>query len=945
MAKEMLINVAEAEECRMAILEDGVLQELYMERAGDEAQVGNIYKARVMNVEPSIQAAFIEYGASRNGFLHISDLQAQYFPKNKRVPEPVGKKTPRKDRPPIQDCLRRGQEIVVQVIKAGIGTKGPTLTTYLSIPGRFLVMMPGMSRLGVSRKIEDEDERQKLRKSLDEINPPEDIGFIVRTAGMGHPKKDLQQDLTYLQRLWRTVERRITKAKAPAELYQESDLVIRTIRDVYSSEIKRIICDDAAMSRKVADFLKVAMPRTKNEVLLYNGASPLFNRYGLEHEIEKIYSRHVDLPGGASLVIDQAEALVAIDVNSGRNRVSNDAEETAYRTNLSAAKEVARQLRLRDMGGVVVIDFIDMRYERHQREIEHVLKTEIKKDRARSKVLKLSRFGLIEMTRQRIRPSLKRSIYGECPYCNASGLIKSDESLALSVMRSLQLAGVDERIATIDLTISPRVAEFLSNSRRAQLAQLEARTSKVILIHSESDMAGDEVRIECRDERGGIVVLQSVDSGTKGGPIAPAPQNLTGAPSDDELIDADTLPPAPAAATGMMEFDEDEDESDAKPQTDKEAVGEEAAGEEAAGDATAPKRRRRRGGRKHRRKGAAEGETAEGEKTEGEVQTPQSEAIAERPVAEEGAEEAAVAQSAEDGAAAQGAEETGGDGEAAPKRRRRRRGGRKHRRKTTGENGEQAATGEAAEPAAGETPEPVAEPAAAGGNQPAKTEAAEGEATPTKRRRRRGGRKHRRRTEGEAAEAAGVEGAAAAAPSAPVAEAEGVAKAEETVEVRPSVEPAEAKPAVEAGEAEPAPKTKPKRPRRRGGQRKIAAKAETEATVAEAKAAPPAPAEAVSKAPTQAVQPISEPTEAAPAAKAEKKPARKPAAKKVTKKKTVKKAAKKTVKKAAKKAAKKAVKKAVKKVAKKAAKKAVKKVAKKTTRKKATAAGEADAGD
>ncbi len=479
MAREMLINVTEGEECRIAIVEDGLLQELYMERSSAGSQVGNIYKGRVTNVEPSIQAAFIDYGPAKHGFLHISDLLPQYFPQGQREVEQVGRKRDRRSRPPIQACLRRGQEVVVQLIKEGIGTKGPTMSTYLSIPGRFVVMMPGMRRHGVSRKIEDEEEREKLRKLLDEIKPPEDMGFIVRTAGMDRSKKDLQQDLSYLLRLWRSVEKRLKTTKAPSELYQESDLVVRTIRDVYSSEIDRIICDNERTVRTIADFLRVVMPRGKNEVKLYKGIVPLFHRYDLEREIESTYSRRVELPSGGSLVIDQAEAMVAIDVNSGRNRQANDAEETAFRTDMAAAKEIARQLRLRDVGGVIAIDFIDMRSERHRREVERVLRDSLKGDRARTKILKMSRFCIVEMTRQRVRPSLKHNIYRECPHCRAAGLIKSDESMALSVMRDLQMALADERILRINLSVPPGVAEHINNTRRAQLrAWKSARPSE-----------------------------------------------------------------------------------------------------------------------------------------------------------------------------------------------------------------------------------------------------------------------------------------------------------------------------------------------------------------------------------------------------------------------------------------------------------------------------------
>ena len=650
MSKEMLINVVEGEECRIAVLADSVLQELYMERASSESHVGNIYKGRVTNVEPSIQAAFVDYGAPKNGFLHISDIQPKYFPSGQRGMEAVGKKRSRRDRPPIQECLRRGQEVIVQITKEGIGTKGPTLTTYLSIPGRFLVMMPGMSHHGVSRKIEDDDQRHKMRTILEELAPPADMGFIVRTAGMDRPKKDLQVDLNYLLRLWRSVAKRMQTAKAPAELYQESDLVTRTIRDIYSSEISQIVCDNEKVATKVVEFLNVVMPRGKHTVKFYNGPTPLFHRYDLEREIEKIYSRRVELQGGSSLVIDQTEALVAIDVNSGRYRQGSDAEDTAFRTNCTAGREIARQLRLRDMGGVIVIDFIDMREERHRREVESILRESVKNDRARMKILKISRFGLIEMTRQRVRPSLKNSIYRECPFCKASGLIKSDESLALDVVRSLQLACANDTIAAIEMTVAPGVAEYLNNRRRRQIAALENENEKVISVKGDSTLAGDDVVFHCTDARGSIVTWDAAAVGRTakmtGESVTDISAPVTAESLEEDLTDVESsLAEVPASGEDefrrhedMLDFDEVEStgdmESDAESElaaqveaaalARAEAMEESGVGDEstepgepgepgaAAGEGSRRKRRRR-GGRKHRRRQGAEmgGELAE----------------------------------------------------------------------------------------------------------------------------------------------------------------------------------------------------------------------------------------------------------------------------------------------------------------------------------------------
>ncbi len=501
----MLINVAEGEECRIAVVHQKRLEELFIERASSESHVGNIYKGRITNVEPSIQAAFVDFGLPKNGFLHISDLQPQYFPDHRGQLEEVGRKTPRRDRPPIQRCLRRGQEVIVQVIKEGIGTKGPTLTTYISIPGRYLVMMPGMNRLGVSRKIEDEDARRKMRLVLDELELPKGMGFILRTAGLDKTKRDLQRDQMYLMRLWKVVATRIKNERAPCELYQESDLVIRTIRDIYSSEFKKIIVDDQAVAEKVRDFLSIAMPRTSAPVEHHSEPEPLFHKYGIEKEIERINSRHVPLSLGGSLVIDSTEALVAIDVNSGRFRAIDDAEETAYRINIEAAEEIARQLLLRDLGGLIICDFIDMRMEKHRRGVEKALRDALKKHKERAKCLRMSLFGIIEMTRQRMRPSIKRSIYQDCPHCRGSGLVKNPESMSLDIMRLLRIATNHPQVENVEVRVAPVVAFQLQNRKRAILHALEQETHRRIIIRPDTNLGLDQYHFECVDARGGSV--------------------------------------------------------------------------------------------------------------------------------------------------------------------------------------------------------------------------------------------------------------------------------------------------------------------------------------------------------------------------------------------------------------------------------------------------------
>jgi len=543
MKQEMLINVRQPEECRIAIIEDGILEELYVERTGQDSYVGNIYKGIVVNLEPSIQAAFVDFGVGRNGFLHISDVEPQYFrqggfdprksldpngprrpPRPRSAPQAEAEEleegadddsTPPRSRPrnyrtggrprvkpPIQDVLRRGDEVLVQVIKEGIGTKGPTLSTYISIPGRYLVLMPALGRVGISRKIEDEDVRRRLRDVMAELNPPKGLGFIVRTAGSDRTKKELSRDLAYLVRLWKVIVRRIKKLQAPIDIYEESDMIIRTIRDIFTAEVDTIYIDTPEAYERAREFLQLVMPRYVGRLHLYEGKEPLFHKYRVDEEIAKIHRREVPLKQGGSIVIDQTEALVAIDVNSGSFRADDSAEETAFQMNLLAAKEIARQIRLRDLGGVIVNDFIDMRKEKHRRGVERALRDATKRDRARTKILRTSPFGLVEMTRQRIRPSLKRSVYRDCPACGGTGVIKSAESMAIEVIRLLLLASQRPEVAEVTVTVADDVAEHLNNKKRRQLSRLEDEGNMTVQLVAAKGVAPEHLAIECRDAEG-----------------------------------------------------------------------------------------------------------------------------------------------------------------------------------------------------------------------------------------------------------------------------------------------------------------------------------------------------------------------------------------------------------------------------------------------------------
>jgi ribonuclease E len=383
-----------------------------------------------------------------------------------------------------------------------MGTKGPTLSTYISIPGRYLVLMPALGRIGVSRKIESDEDRRRLRDILRELNPPKGVGFIVRTAGTDRTKKELSRDLAYLLRLWKVIVRRIKKHPAPIDIYEESDMIIRTIRDIFTGDVDAIYIDEPTAFERAKEFLQIVMPRYVNRLQFYDGKEPLFQKYNLDEEITRINQRQVPLRGGGSLVIDQTEALVAIDVNSGSFRTDGSAEESAFQLNQIAAREIARQLRLRDLGGVVVNDFIDMRKDRHQRTVERTLRDAVRRDRARTKILRTSPFGLIEMTRQRIRPSLKRSVYKECPACNGSGLVKSPESMAIEVVRKLLLRSHLEQVSKITITVEDEVANYLNNKKRRELAKIEDDNKVQILVLSGEGLSPEYLKMDCLDANG-----------------------------------------------------------------------------------------------------------------------------------------------------------------------------------------------------------------------------------------------------------------------------------------------------------------------------------------------------------------------------------------------------------------------------------------------------------
>jgi ribonuclease E len=436
-------------------------------------------------------------------------------------------------KPPIQEIFKRGQEVIVQVIKEGIGTKGPTLSTYISIAGRYLVLMPSLNRVGVSRKIEDHDARRRLREIMNTLSPPKGVGFIVRTAAVDRDAKELRNDLAYLLRLWQVVVKRIKRVSAPVEIYRESDMITRTIRDIFTNDVDSIWVDEPNAFAHASEFLQIVMPRYASRIRFFGETEPLFHRYGIEEEIAKMHAKRLDLPGGGSIVIEQTEALVAIDVNSGNFRAENNAEETAYQMNLRAAKEIARQLRLRDLGGVIVNDFIDMRSESHRRNVENALRDAMQRDRARTKILRISQFGLIEMTRQRIRPSLKRSVFADCSHCRGTGFVKTNESMSIEVMRMIQLAAHrTPAIQSIEVTVHADVANYLLNRKRKELAKLEEQSKMGVTITGQPGVPPETCVFKCLDHNGNEVRL-----------IPSPPVRLSGGRTPRHAPDRDRRPP------------------------------------------------------------------------------------------------------------------------------------------------------------------------------------------------------------------------------------------------------------------------------------------------------------------------------------------------------------------------------------------------------------------
>ncbi len=486
--KSMLINATDPEEIRVATLLDGTLLDFDVEFIHNEKIKGNIYKAKVVRADQSLQAAFIHYGGQKNGFLPLGELPRDMV-------SPDGR------RGRIQDLLNRDQEILVQAVREEIGSKGAMMTAQVSLPGRYLVLTPGNPVNGISRKIESREEREYFKQLIDELEIPKNMGVIVRTASLGVTKEDFQKDLEYLLDTYKEVLNRYKQRKGPGLVWQEDDVVTRTLRDAFSADMEEVLIDDLETFQAAQAFFKRTMPQHAHVLKHYAGAKPLFSKSQTEEQIDRIYARRVSLPSGGALVLDQTEALVAIDVNSGKTS-GEGVEDMAFRTNMEAAEEVARQLRLRDLAGLVVIDFIDMKKESHNKAVQDKLVEGLREDKARMEVGKINRFGVLVMTRQRLRPSIQQTTHVPCPHCQGTGQVKSIEALLLSVMRRMKAILSRGDVKELRVKLAPAIALPVLNQKRRELQELEDQFSSTVVILSDPNAAYGEMvaEIEAREE-------------------------------------------------------------------------------------------------------------------------------------------------------------------------------------------------------------------------------------------------------------------------------------------------------------------------------------------------------------------------------------------------------------------------------------------------------------
>ncbi len=487
---KLLINAEEPEECRIALIEDGRVESFHVTTVVHEQTKGNIYKGRVTAIEPNLQAAFVDIGTGKNGFLSFGEIHPEYYSCDKAAQKHW------KDLN-IQEVIIKGQEILVQVVKEAAGTKGASVTTYLSLPGRFLVLMPGSDSHGISRKIEDEEERAKLRTIMNSLSIPEGIGYIVRTASKDITKTALNKDLRYLLRLWQETKKRGQTVQSPALIYKDQDIIAKVLRDYYTPDIQEILVDSQEAQKQVRGFLSLLPTKQrKTTVRLHQGARPIFNQYAVEDQIEQIYHPTVKLPSGGSIVINPTEALVAIDVNSGRTAKDKNFNETIFLANMEAAAELARQLRLRDLGGLIVVDFIDMRNARHIREVEKQVKASMKRDRAKVDISRISKFGLMQISRQKLGRPIQMGSYHVCEYCQGRGVTRSVETQSLSYMRRIQTGVAHKDVVGVKCRLPIKVAQYLLNNKREELLEIEKDYGATIRIEPAPEMTPADHDIE-----------------------------------------------------------------------------------------------------------------------------------------------------------------------------------------------------------------------------------------------------------------------------------------------------------------------------------------------------------------------------------------------------------------------------------------------------------------
>lgn len=466
---KMLINAIHQEEVRVAVVDEGILREFYMESSLKEQLRGNIYKARISKIEHSLNSVFVDYGREKHGLLSAGEINPAFSPDLNIERNDI-------------NSLRKGMEILVQVIREEKGNKGALLTTDISLPGRYLVLLPNQGMAGISRKIEDEKQRDRLREILSQLNPPENTGLIVRTAGMERSKAELSRDLTYLLRLWKSIEEQFSKTPCPSPIYKEGDIIIRTIRDYLNTDTTEILIDDEETLRRAAVFMKAVMPKLKGIIKPYKQNKPLFTKYELEQQIEGIFNKKVKLKSGGTIIIEPTEAMVVIDVNSGQSTSNKSIEDTAFETNREAAAEIARQLVLRDLGGLIVIDFIDMRSKEKIRGVEKALRDSLKNDRAHLVIGKISKFGILELSRERMSPPLLEKSHVICPVCDGAGLIRSIESSAFMALRDIQLYLSRNKATKIKVNLPADVGIYILNRQKRHLMKLEQDFSAEIFI-------------------------------------------------------------------------------------------------------------------------------------------------------------------------------------------------------------------------------------------------------------------------------------------------------------------------------------------------------------------------------------------------------------------------------------------------------------------------------